>query len=103
MESIEKVEEWKWLQNEVSNKVMMGSEFLVLSKKYALLFNQIGLSRNNVVHLAVGNKNDVFGILGGIWLMPASLMILLINPQKHCHPSAQHSNNSRWPGPKQNY
>ena len=47
----------------------MGSEFPVLSKKYALLFNQIGLSRNYVVHLAVGNENDVFGVLGGIWLI----------------------------------
>ena len=68
-ESVEKVKEWKWLQNKVSNNVLMGSEFPILSKKYALLFNQIGLSRNDVVHLAVGNENDVFGVLGGIWLI----------------------------------
>ena len=48
---------------------MMGSEFQDLSRKYAIFFNQIGLSRNDVVHLAVGNENDIFGVLGGIWMI----------------------------------
>jgi len=63
------VEDWKWLQNNISNEEIMGSGFRMLSQKYAILFKQIGLSRNDVVHLVVESRNYIFGVLGGIWLI----------------------------------
>ena len=67
--SIKDVDEWKWLQNNVSKQIMMSSDFRFLSEKYAIIFHQYGLSRNDVVHIMVESHNHVFGALGGIWMI----------------------------------
>ena len=64
--TIKDVEEWKWLHNKVSKQIMMSSEFMVLSKQYALLLSQYGLSRNDVIHLIARSQNHIFGVLGGM-------------------------------------
>ena len=47
----------------------MSSEFIILSKKYACLFNEYGLSSDDVIHIIVENHNHVFGALGGMWII----------------------------------
>ena len=53
----------------------MASEFQMISKRYALILKQFGLSANDVVHICIGDKNHVFGILGGIWALGGILSI----------------------------
>jgi hypothetical protein len=49
------VKDWKLLVNKISNDVMMGSQFFALSKKLALMFQNIGLVKDDVVHFVIGN------------------------------------------------
>ena len=61
------VQDWKFLNNKINNEIMMGEEFLALSKKIARILKKHGVGMNDVVHLMIGNHNLTFGILGGIW------------------------------------
>ena len=66
---IRNLDEFKWLQNNASQQSLMSSEFITLSKKYACLFNEYGLSSDDVIHIIVENHNHVFGALGGMWII----------------------------------
>ena len=61
--------EWIWLENKITGDNIMGSEFHLLSKKFAVSFKQVGLEKGDVVHLITGNCNETIGILGGIWIL----------------------------------
>ena len=63
------VKDWKLLVNKISNDVMMGSQFFALSKKLALMFQNIGLVKDDVVHFVIGNHNHNIAILGGVWII----------------------------------
>ena len=71
----EDIDDWKWLDNKISDEILMASDFLILSQKYLILFYQMGLSKRDVIHLCVGNQNHIFGILGGIWTIGGVLSI----------------------------
>ena len=71
----EDIDDWIWLENKTSNEILMASDFRILSKKYSVLFDQMGLSNKDVIHLCVGNLNHTFGILGGIWTIGGVLSI----------------------------
>ena len=63
------VKDWKLLVNKISNDVMMGSQFFALSKMLALMFQNIGLVKDDVVHFVIGNHNHNIAILGGVWMI----------------------------------
>ena len=71
----EDIDDWIWLENKTSNEILMASDFRILSKKYSSLFDHMGLSKKDVIHLCVGNLNHTFGILGGIWTIGGVLSI----------------------------
>ena len=63
------VKDWKLLVNKISNDVMMGSQFFALSKKLALMFQNIGLVKDDVVHFVIGNHYHNISILAGVWMI----------------------------------
>ena len=74
-QNLEPSSDWIWLENRTSKEILMASEFQTLSKKYALLLKQFGLSKSDVVHICIGDKNHAFGILGGSWTLGCVLSI----------------------------
>ena len=70
-ENLEGKEDWKWIDNKVSNEIMMASDFQLHSKKFAVIFKQIGLVKNDIVHFVVDSHNQTFVALGGLWILGA--------------------------------
>ena len=67
--NIEEGKDWIWLHNRITDETMMASEFEILSKKFAVFFNNLGLGAGDTIHLIVGNHNHTFVALGGIWIL----------------------------------
>ena len=42
--NIEEGQDWLWLHNRINGEKMMASEFEVLSKKFAVIYSNLGLS-----------------------------------------------------------
>ena len=68
-QNIEDGGDWLWLHNRINGKTMMASEFEILSKKFAVFFKNLGLEKGDCVHLVVGNYNESYGAIGGIWIL----------------------------------
>ena len=76
---IESNGDWIWLHDKMTNQVMMASEFEILSRKFAVLFKDLGMGSNeinrglgDVVHFVVGNHNYLFPAIGGLWILGGS-------------------------------
>ena len=67
--NLEEGKDWIWLHNRITDETMMASEFEILSKKFAVFFNNLGLGAGDTIHLIVGNHNHTFVALGGIWIL----------------------------------
>ena len=63
------VKDWKFLENQISNDTMMGSELYSLSRKFALMFQNFGLVKNDVVHVVIGTHINNIAILAGLWMI----------------------------------
>ena len=63
--------DWKWIDNKTTIEVLNGSEFEILSKKFAVIFSQQGITKNDVVHFAVTNEILTYVALGGLWILGA--------------------------------
>ena len=63
------VKDWILIDNKIANDLMMGSHFFALCKQLALMFQNIGLVKDDVVHLVIGNHNHNIAILGGLWMI----------------------------------
>lgn len=61
--------DWLWLQNRLTKESIMASEFEKLSKKFAVVFRELGLGKDDTIHLVVGNHNLAYCALGGIWIL----------------------------------
>ena len=64
-------EDWKWIQNNISKEFLMASQFEILSKKFAVFFNQIGIGKNDVVHFIVSDHIYTLPAIGGLWTIGA--------------------------------
>jgi len=67
--NIEEGDDWVWLYNRINGEKMMASEFEILSRKFAVIYNNLGLIAGDTIHLIVGNHNHTFAALGGIWIL----------------------------------
>jgi len=67
--NIEEGGDWTWLHNRINGKTLNASDFEILSKKFAVLFKNLGLERNDSIHLVVGNYNESYGAIGGMWIL----------------------------------
>ena len=67
--SATEVKEWKFLENQISNDSMMGSELYSLSRKFALMFQNFGLVKNDVAHVVIGIHINNIAILAGLWMI----------------------------------
>ena len=67
--SATEVKEWKFLENQISNDTMMGSELYSLSQKFALMFQNFGLVKNDVAHVVIGTHINNIAILAGLWMI----------------------------------
>ena len=63
------VKDWKFLENQISNDTMMGSELYSLSGKFALMFQKFGLVKNDVAHVVIGMHINNIAILAGLWMI----------------------------------
>lgn len=67
--SIEESGDWIWLENRLTSDQMMASQFEFLAKKFAVIFKDIGIGKNDVIHFVVGNHNFTYPALGGVWIL----------------------------------
>ena len=67
--NIEDGGDWVWLHNRINDKTLNASDFEILSKKFAVLFKNLGLEKDDCIHLVVGNYNESYGAIGGIWIL----------------------------------
>ena len=67
--SVEEGGDWEVLHNRITHEKMMASEFETLSQKFAVFFNSLGLGKDDVIHMVVGNNNFCYPALGGIWIL----------------------------------
>ena len=67
--SATEVKEWKFLENQISNDIMMGSELYSLSRKFAFMFQNFGLVKNDVAHVVIGMHINNIAILAGLWMI----------------------------------
>ena len=66
--NIEEGGDWVWLHNRINGKTLNASDFEILSKKFAVLFKNLGLEKDDCIHLCVGNYNESYGAIGKIQL-----------------------------------
>lgn len=78
--------DWIWLEDQVSNKDLLGSDFEKLSKKFAIIFSQLGLKKDGIVHFVINEGILTYVALGGLWIPGAighlSKKYLWNSPQK---------------------
>ena len=67
--NIEEEGDWLVLHDRLTNEKMMASEFEPLAKKFAVIFGNLGLGKDDVIHLVVGNNNYTVPACGGIWIL----------------------------------
>ena len=67
--NIEEGGDWLWLHDRITDRKLHASDFEILSKKFAVFFKNLGLEKGDVIHLCVGNYNESYGAIGGIWIL----------------------------------
>lgn len=67
--NIEDSGDWIWLENRLNGDQMNASQFEHLSKKFAVIFKDFNIGKNDVMHLVVGNHNYTYAALGGMWIL----------------------------------
>ena len=67
--NIEEGGDWLWLHDRITGRTLNASDFEILSKKFAVFFKNLGLEKGDVIHLVVGNYNESYGAIGGIWIL----------------------------------
>ncbi len=60
---------WNWLNNVITGESITATEALIFGKKFAVLFQRLGLDKGDVIHLVVGNFNLSFSACFGIWIL----------------------------------
>ena len=72
-ENLEESGDWKWLYNSITKETIMASEFETLSKKYAVVFQQLGIARGDVVYFFVDihKHAHIYPALAGLWILGA--------------------------------
>ena len=50
----------------------MVSDFEVLSKKFAVIFSQLGVAKIDFVHFVASDENFIYVALGGLWIFDAT-------------------------------
>ena len=63
------VEDWKLLESKISHKSMMASEVYALSKKVAFTLQSLGMAKNDMVHLILGNHIHTLAVILGVWII----------------------------------
>ena len=63
------VEDWKLLESKISHESMMASEVYALSKKVAFTLQSLGLAKNDMVHLILGNHIHTLAVILGVWII----------------------------------
>lgn len=71
-ENLEEDDDIKWIDNKISGEVLMVSDFERLSKKFAVIFSQLGVAKNDVVHFVACDENLIYVALGGLWILGAT-------------------------------
>ena len=72
-ENIKEKGDWKWMYNTMTKETIMASEFETLAKKYAVVFQQIGLHKGDVVHFFMKCQDHVhtYPAMAGLWIIGA--------------------------------
>ena len=72
-ENLEEYGDWTWLVNTITKEKIMASEFEILAKKYAIIFHQLGIAREDVVYFFVDIQKHahIFPALAGLWILGA--------------------------------
>ena len=63
--------DWTWIKDQRTNKGCKASKFEILSKKFALIFSELGISKHDVVHFMTKNEMITYCALGGLWILGA--------------------------------
>ena len=63
--------DWIWIENQTINKDLLGSDFEKLSKKFAVIFSQLGLSKDYILHFVVNEEILTYVARGGLWIIGA--------------------------------
>ena len=56
-------------EDERRNEIYKGSDFEILSKKFAVIFGQQDIAKNDVVHFMTNNDIYLYLALGGLWIL----------------------------------
>ena len=69
--NIEENGDWIWLHNRMNGSKLMASDFELMARKFAVIFKNLNVQKNDIIHLICGNDNLTYSICGGIWILGA--------------------------------
>ena len=58
-----------WIENKILGEILKGSDVEILSKKFAVIFDQLGIAKKDVVHFVVSDENLIYVALFGLWIL----------------------------------